>query len=313
MPAAKATVLAAKTATPAPIGAAPLPSNMKLIAWGASTNDPNWNRVLNVQDARQGCSSPPERCMIGFKAIQKGGTIKNIHASMVFDPVTAVDYARQYSEASRNAPWLAEVGIDDFAGQYRKAAAKVGAIQAEAILEGIIGNMKAANPDLGFGITLYEDELDSPFLHDPQFPQRLRSRVDYVHFYIHYRSHGPAFASYMQSVTALFPNAKIIGGVYAYDRQDFLPCAPRNPQKCSTAEEASLFAQTTKIEARLLKNGTLDALETIPGYFGRDAEIPDWKTDPRSCAPERRGECIQNTIALRRSMLAILQAAAAAP
>ena len=289
----------------------PWPENLKIITWGALSNDPSWNQALNVRASRQGCSSSPASCIKNMQVIEKADGIKQIFLAIAFDPATAADYARQYSELSRNASWLREVGIDDFVGQYQKATATVGLAIAEPQLEHFVTNLKSGNLDLKFGITIYEDELNSPFLHGSQFPQRLRDRVDYVHLFIHYRMNGPAFASYVQDVRKLFPNARIIGGVYAYDRQDYLPCSPHDPKKCTSAQKSAMFAQTTKIEAQLLKMNVLDWLEITPSYFGREAEWGDWKNDPRSCMPNRHDECIQNTIALRRRMLSILQETAA--
>jgi hypothetical protein len=281
--------------------------SLKFISWGATSNSLKFNRALNIHDTVQGCSSAPEACMNSFRVLLKPGEIERVYASILFDPVNAPDYARRYGKLSRDAPWLVEVDIDDFVGQYERVARQKGQAAAVADLGAVVGNLKSANPRLQFGIILYEDELNSPDIREPLFPGGLRGQVDDVHFYIHYRKNGPAYANYLPKLKSLFPHARIIGGIYAYDRLDYLPCAQGGWLRCSAAEEAALFSQTVQVQAKLLRNGQLYALETIPGYLGREPDWAGWN-DPTTCRSARRTECIRNTVELRRLMLNAIQA-----
>jgi hypothetical protein len=285
--------------------AAPSSAAMKIMVWGALSNKPEWNRRLNVQASRQGCSSAPTPCVDSLAPIIAGG-IHKLFLSIPFNPPQSTDYARQYSALSVSRPWLMEIGYDDFAAQYEKAATANGMLAARKGLQDAIAAVKASNPKLGFGITLYENELASPFLNDTMFPVQLRAQVNYVHFFAGYRLDAPAFASYLPQLRRMFPKARIIGGVYAYDRRDYVPCQA-NGEKCTVAQELALFTQGMKIEAQLLRSGQLDWLETTPGYFGREADIPDWKSDPRACQSDRVAQCIATSQELRRRMAAILE------
>src|SRR5262249_15582560 len=133
------------------------------------------------------------------------------------------DNAVQYSRLSLANPFLAEVGTDDFVAQYRRFAGS--ALQPSSVLETAIENLKSQNHNLKFGLTLYEDEMDHPYLQEPRLTARVRDAVDYVHLYVHYRTNGPAYQTFVRQTHALFRNAKIIAGSYAYDRIDYLPCS----------------------------------------------------------------------------------------
>jgi hypothetical protein len=273
-------------------------SHLRLLVWDASSDDPAWNQALNVRASREGCSSAPESCVRYAQGVVNTAHVDQIFISVPFDTATAVGYAQQYSRLSLAAPWLREIGLDDFVGEYRRRGAAIGAPPAQIELQNFITAVKSVNPNLGFGITIYEDEINSPYLHDPLFAQRFRDRVDYVHLYLHYRSNGPAFSSYVSRVHGLFPKARIIAGAYAYDRQDYMPCAPDQSRPCTTTEESALVARTLAVQMRLLKTGEVDWLESYPGYLGREAQWPGWK-QPKICAPSRQEACGKNSAALR--------------
>jgi len=292
------------SAMPPASRAANWPASMKIMVWGASSNSPQWNRDLHVQATRQGCSATPESCIASIEPMAKSSGLK-VFLSILLTPQTSIDYARSYGQLSRGKPWLSEIGYDDFVAQYEKMAKDIGPFAAQQHLQNAIESLKAANPNIKFGITLYEFELASPYLGDRRFPPALRAQVDYVHLYTAYRINAPSIATYLEDTRKLFPRAHIIGGLYAYDRQDYLPCGP-NTTKCTTTQEALLFARSVETEGALLKKGNIDWLELSPGFFGHEADISDWKSDPRSCLPQRLPECISNTIALREKMLSIL-------
>src|SRR5258708_15226353 len=114
---------------------------------------------------------------------------------------------------SLNAPFLVEVGIDDFVSQYKALFPNSNPSPDPAILlNKIIANLKSANPALKFGATIYEDELTSPYLQDARLPSATRGQFDYVHLFIHYRDDGPNFDQSVKQAKQVFPNALIIAG-----------------------------------------------------------------------------------------------------
>lgn len=259
--------------------------------------------MLGIQATREGCSSLPQHCMDYFRQLVHSGVVRQVYASVAFDPATAADYSAQYAAMSRHTPWLVEVGFDDFVSQYDRAVQQIGTDAALALLQQAVQNFKRGKPNLKFGITLYEDEVEDGRSIAAKFPGSFRDSVDYVHFYVHYRENGPKFAQYIGGIKRLFPKAKLIGGVYAYDRIDYVPCAPGSKLKCSVAQELDLFSRATDVEVGLARRGVLDALETIPGHLGTEAAWWKSEDDPRACATIRIRECVANTVELRSRLL----------
>src|SRR5207249_6811117 len=97
----------------------------------------------------------------------------------------------------------------------------------------------------------------------------------------------------------------IIAGSYAYDRINYLPCSRQERAPCTPQREMDLYKRLIDQQASLLRSGNIESLEFIPGYFGREEQWSGWN-DARTCAPERRQECVRNTAALRRAGLDIL-------
>jgi len=266
---------------------------LRVMAWDGSS--PDAEKALHLSGVRQGCSDPPQSCMnVANSESHRGLTV---FLSILLKPET-VAYGAEFGQLSRNNPRVEEIGIDDFVSQYEKLWQAKGS-NAPAMLDSMIAGVKSANPNLHFGITLYEDELqrDRDYLTDPKLSASTRGKIDYVHFYLHYRTNSQKYANYLSQAKSLFPNAQMIAGVYAYDRISYLPCAPRgNP--CSVQEEMSGFEGQLDSAISLLKNGTVSWIEFFPGFFGRDDQWPDW-SEPRICAPSRRKECIDNTKQMR--------------
>jgi hypothetical protein len=212
-------------------------------------------------------------------------------------------YALAYSEASIKEMRIRGIDIDDFLRAYRLWGSRESA-DAPALLEQVIDNAKAKNFSLMFGITLYEDELSSDLIQD--IPANLRSRIDRVSLFVRFRANGPLYETYVEDAKRLFPNAIVWAGSYAYDRIDYQPCSQGRRDRCSEFQQLELYGTLIKIQAKMLKDGEIAAIEFYPGYFGQEERWQGW-TKARNCAPHRRQRCITNTIALRDIAIEMLE------
>jgi hypothetical protein len=201
----------------------------------------------------------------------------------------------EYSELSKSEPAIAGVGIDDFHSQLRRWLV-ARPLTTMSVLARAIRNLKVRNPDLKFGITLYEDDLDGVAL--DALPNDVRLGIDRVSLYLHYRAAGPDYINFVGVSKQMFPNAQILAGVYAYDRIDYLPCAHTMRRACTAAEEQSLFESTARIQARLIQSRELAGVEYYPGRFGQEADWEGWNA-LRICSSRRRDECVAQTRRLR--------------
>jgi hypothetical protein len=237
--------------------------------------------------------------------VAKVARANNVRVSLAvpLNATTTAANASTYSRLSLDAPFLVEVGVDDFADQYKALFIDQSLVPA-SLLSTVIANLKSSNPALEFGATIYEDQLTNAYLQDARLPGATRAQFDIIHLFVHYRMDGPNFASYAQQAQQLFPNARIIAGSYAYDRRAYLPCAPGG-QPCSTQQELDLFSQTIALQAQLLASQQVDSIEFYPGYFGAEDHWDGWN-NPRECAPGDLTNCIANTEIMRRTALAVL-------
>ena len=266
----------------------------KIITWGGNT--PEWNRALQLGALRVGCSDPPASCADYAQQFSKSQGVDKVFLSILLQAEKTPVYVREYSRLSLNHPAVYEVGIDDFVGQCDKLNMTLPALSA--FLVQVTQALKGTNPKLAFGITVYEDELTSDHLPLANLDERFRKSVDFVHLYPHYRQEKLGFSAATQQTLKLFPQAKIIAGVYAYDRRDYLPCTSGNSAPCTNEQELTLFSQSFKDRLAAVDSGEAQWLEFYPGNFGDEAKWPNW-TAPRICKPARLRECVDNTIAMR--------------
>ena len=266
----------------------------KIITWGE--NAPEWNRILHLGALRVGCSDPPSSCADYAQKAAKSQGVDKVFLAILLKPDQTPAYAREYSQLSLKDPALYEVGFDDFVGQCEHQKLPIAAMSS--LLNGIAQGLKQLNPNLHLGITVYEDELTSSTFPLSQLDEQFRKSVDFVHLYPHYRKEAESFPAAVQQARQIFPAAKIIAGVYAYDRRDYLPCTRGGPAPCTNQEEINLFAQSFKERLGMLGNSGVEWLEFYPGSFGSEAQWSQWK-QPRMCRPERLRECIENTKAMR--------------
>lgn len=269
----------------------------QIITWGPNT--PEWNQILHVSGMRLGCSDSPGSCMREATSVSRKGDAAEIFLAVPLKTET-VGYGRQYAELSRNSTSVVEIGVDDFTGQYERLLSAEASKAADA-LNALIEGVKSGDSKLKFGATIYEDELESAALADPNLPRAVRVKFDLIHLYLHFRSNGGNTSAYVTHAKELFPNSKIILGVYAYDRISYIPCAKGPSRVCSKQEELNYFGEALDADITLLKNGDVSGLEFYPGSFGRENEWSGW--DKPNICPSRRQECIENTKALRQLVL----------
>jgi len=273
----------------------------KVITWGG--NSPEWNRALHLGALRLGCSDPPASCADYAQQFSRSQGVDKVFLSILLQAEKSPVYIREYSRLSLSHPALYEVGIDDFVGQADKLNMTLPALSA--FLVQISRDVKGTNPRLLFGITIYEDELSSDHLPLANLDEQFRKSVDFVHLYPHYRQEQLSFSAAVQQARKIFPQAKIIAGVYAYDRRDYLPCMRGNSTPCTNEQEVTLFTQSFKERVSAVESGEAEWLEFYPGSFGDEAKWPNWNS-ARNCKPERRQECVDNTIAMREVVRKIL-------
>jgi hypothetical protein len=268
-------------------------------------NTPAWDRMLHVSGYRMGCDNgDPRGCVHQAEDAMREHGLSRIFLSMPIDAKQTPRDAREYGRLSRSNPQIIEAGFDDFIGRYKRLFLGLG-IDPPSWLRSVLHDLKSENPSLAFGITLYEDELESPYLVPPRLPADIAQSVDFVHLFLHYRADASQYAGYVERAKAIFPRAKVIAGLYAYDRINYIPCSPGGLKPCTSSQEIALFNQAVRVAAQLVKQNRIAGIEFYPGFFGKESEWGGWK-HPDYCAPRRVQECIDNTRAMRANTLRIL-------
>jgi hypothetical protein len=283
-------------------------TSLQISSWYQNT--PDANAVLGVTSIRFGCSPKPESCFDAIAQAAASQEVQRIYLAIKMDPTTSATYAAQFSEWSLTHPILFSIGFDDLVNRMEHMQSDFGIAVPGTIVTDTLNASKSANPNVNFAVTMYEDQLGSSLLSDSNLPLSTRKGVDYVQLYVHYRKNGSNYPSYLQQTKALFPNAKIIAGAYAYDRIDYLPCSPGGVA-CTVQEDADLFNQLFLLQLDELKQGIVDQIEFFPGYFGIEAQWPDWSG--RGCAAARLPQCIANTVAMRQTVAQDLSSAFGPP
>ena len=272
-----------------------------IITFGSNSTE--WNHEIGLTGIRMGCSSSPESCVSAAEAVARSQGVGRMFIAIRLDPVTAADYSQRYSRLSLEHGVVNEVDFDDFMGQWLQLRGRLNTAEASAILAEVVGNLKSANRNLRFGITLYEDELADP--NNLMFSEGLLLGVDVVHLYLHYRADGAKYEDYVRRAKQWFPKAVVIAGSYAYDRIDYLACASGSDQKCAVKEEIGYFRKSLEIQARLAAEGLVEGIEFYPAMFDREEDWNGWN-NRRICLPERREQCIENTRVMRKIVLEVL-------
>ena len=283
------------TAFSAPAAQSAPAASLRVMTWGTE-NTPQWDQILHLSGFREGCSDAPQSCMRSLARFARHSNYR-VFLAIALKSSTAAAYGQQYSALSLQNPSLEEISLDDFISQYEKLFSQR-VSDPPAVLGLLIDGLKSQNHNLHFGITLYEDELTSDYLSDSTFPAALRAKVDYVHLYLHYASHAPDYQTYVKSAKAIFPNASIIAGLYAYDRTSYLPCSPAGPKPCTPQQQIDYFTQSLDSAIQMLRSSRVSWIEFYPGSFGREAEWSGWR-DPRVCTGDRQA-CVATTEQMRQ-------------
>ena len=268
------------------------------------TSTLSWRQQLGVTQATINCKDvairiTPATCVAWIQQ----NPISGITAFVPYiDPTasTLLSNATLFSQATRGVTQIPEIDIDDFLTSWESWADTMS--NAPQFLNQFITNLKSSNPSLKFGVTLYEDELDSPYLSNAQMPAATRARFDVIRLFLHYRTDGPNYATYVAQAKAAFPNASIEAGVYAYDRIDYWQCSPASTAACTTAQELSYFQQALNVQVQLLQQGQVAALDIYPGYFGAESLLYGSASDHLACNDVTR--CVNNSITMRGDLLA---------
>ena len=263
----------------------------------------DWTRVSCRVNSRLN----PLACVNYVRDSTRPGIQKYFLYMSLDHPATLLNDARQFSMASRDVPQIEEIGMDDFFGAYEDWFNRHIVENPPEFLGQLIDALKHDNPQVKFGITLYENEMDSvynPFINDAHLPPAIREKFDYIHLFLHYRKNGPRFADYVAQAKALFPHAQIIAGVYGYDRIDYFPCAQgdRRKKSCSEKEEMALFKQALDIQMQLLQSGQVVGLELYPGYFGAEQKL-SYGPGSHQLTCKKTSRCIQNSQTMRDLIL----------
>jgi hypothetical protein len=264
-----------------------------IMTWGENISP--WSQKLGLIALREGCSVVPTSCepYLDNLAIKEG--VRTYYVSMPFDVSTSVSWAKQYSSLSLSHKMMVEIGFDDFVNKIENDQIDGTLPHPASFVSQVIAATKSANPNLAFGVTIYEDSLTHKVLTDAVLPAALRAKIEYVHLYVHYRENASTYATAVAQTKSIFPNAKIVAGAYPYDRIDYLPCAYKGVVKCTVAQEQTLYKQLLQIQTNLLKLRSIYGLEFFFGYFGDPEDWQGWKTQARVCDLARILQCYANT------------------
>ena len=281
----------------------------------AQTTTASWQSQLGIDWTRVSCHlagrTTPTAC-VNFVRNSPTPGISKYFLYMNSQSSTLASDAAQYSSLTTSVPSIESVGFDDFFIFYQTFYSQKGS-NAPDLLGQIIDDLKSINPNLKFGITLYETDLDSsynPYIDAMHLPTWVKAKFDYIHLFLHYRANASKYATYVSQAHAAFPNAKIIAGAYPYDRVDFFPCTQGDSSKtpCTSAQETSYFQQALTIQVQQLKQGSVIALEFFPGYFGDETELYGTGPYNDSLPCSNVSRCVQNTITMRNDILSAYNA-----
>jgi len=281
-------VLAQETNTPHPV-----------IAWGAQVSAPFAPYVTGLRGT---CYASPAECIGRFKPTDRVSYLA-ISIADAAQPDLTLQHASEYADVARIHPRLKEIGIDDFWSFIRRVKVD----NREKYLDQLIDNAKSNNSGLKFGVTIYEDQInDIDTAGKTWFTKDIRSKIDRVAFYLHHREGVKSYDRSLERLRALFPNAEIYGGVYHYDRIDYLDCQAGTRRKCSNTDELSLYRRTLEIQLNLLQNKKIAGLEFYPGFIGNEARWKPWQ-QKRICDENRKDQCIRNSEEMGRISLELLR------
>ncbi|KPU94689.1 hypothetical protein APR50_10425 [Variovorax paradoxus] len=257
-----------------------------IMAWGTAATD---EAAPFVTSLRIGCTMEPSACIASYKPAP-GIKYITIPFGQADKPDLVMQRASIYSKLSLEHAVLKEVSIDDAWSFMRRANVP----DKGKYINDLIDAVKSANPKLQFGVTFYEDEIDQVKKNSANLPADARAKVDRVALYLHFRSNWEKYPEYVSETKKLFPNAVIYGGVYHYDRIDYLKCKQGGKDKCSKNDEFRLYQDALNLQLGLLKSKAIGGLELYPGFLGAEDKWWGW-SDSAMCDQRRKSECIENS------------------
>jgi hypothetical protein len=279
-----------------------------IISWGE--NVPSWNTALGITTMREACGDAPTTCEPYLDNLAALSNVKTYYVSFPLDPSTSVSWAQQYSTLSLTHKEMVAIGFDDFVGTIEDDQIAGTMPNPATFVADVLAATKSKNPNLAFGVTIYEDSLTHTAL--TSLPLSVRGAIQFVHLYEHYREDAPNYAANVATAKSLFPNAKIIAGAYPYDRINYIPCAYKGTVECTAAQEQSFYQELLQTQANMVKAGTVSGLEFFFGYFGDPQDWPSWTTQKNACLTSRLSQCYSNTSILQNISLQVLQSTFAA-
>lgn len=279
-----------------------------IMSWGE--NIPSWNTELGITAMREACGDEPTTCEPYLDNLAALSNVKAYYVSFPLNPSTSVNWAKEYSTLSLTHKEMVEVGFDDFVGRIEDDQIAGTLPDPASFVSEVEAAVKSENPNLAFGVTVYEDSLTHVAL--TSLPASVRGAIQFVHLYVHYREDAPNYAANVATAKTIFPNAKIIAGAYPYDRINYIPCAYKGTVECTAAQEQSLYQQLLETQASMVKAGTVYALEFFFGYFGDPQNWTGWTTQKNACLSSRLSQCYSNTSVLQNISLQVLQSTFAA-
>ena len=84
---------------------------------------------------------------------------KTYYVSFPLDPSTSVSWAQQYSTLSLSHKEMGEIGFDDFVGRIEDDQIAGTMPNPASFVADVLAATKSENPNLAFGVTIYEDSL----------------------------------------------------------------------------------------------------------------------------------------------------------
>jgi len=281
-----------------------------IISWGENTS--SWQTALGVTQMRVSCGSlTPSACepyLENFAAEQS--STGYYYVSMLVTPSTNATYAEDFSKLSLTYKHMLEIDFDDFISQLENQQIAGNLSNPDSFVNSVITATHYYNPNLAFGATIYEDSLTHTML-TTTLTASTRARIQYVHFFVHYRENVSKLNTYLAQVRSYFPNAKIIAGNYPYDRIDYLWCTQGDPNRtpCTAAQEQSSHQSLMQAELNLYKSGSIVGVESYFGYFGNPGDWSGW-TAPTACTTRSYTTCIANTNTLQSITKSTIQSGA---
>lgn len=265
-----------------------------IITWGG--NSPDWNRTLHLSGVRIGCSGAPASCIQQVDQMVGSQRVSSVFLAILLNPANVAANSSTFGNLVLSHPGLVEVGFDDFVSQCEKT--HLDPRELSSLLQTVASNLKSRSSKLQFGVTIYQDQLFSGAFDRLRLSDGVRQSIDVVHLFPHYRKERKSVTEYIAEAKRVFPNAKVILGVYAYDRREYVPCSADNSTPCSIDEEINLFDQILREDLRVAGSGRAAGIEFFPGNFGAEDTWNGWN-NVRACKQDERAACVQNTVTMR--------------